>query len=42
LIVTDSAQEAVEAITEIAERSYGLTYGSRMKRRWIFGEREAA
>jgi len=42
LIVTDSAQEAVEAITEVAKRRFGLTYGSRMKRRWIFGEREAA
>lgn len=42
LIVTDSAQEAVEAITEVVKRHFGLTYGSRMKRRWIFGEREAA
>jgi len=42
LIVTDSATEAVEAITDVAKRRFGLTYGSRMKRRWIFGEREAA
>ena len=38
LIVTDSAEEAVEAITEIAKRAFGLTYGSRMRRRWFFGE----
>jgi uncharacterized protein (TIGR00730 family) len=38
-IVTDSAQEAVESITEIAKRAFGLTYGSRMRKRWFFGER---
>jgi uncharacterized protein (TIGR00730 family) len=37
-IVTDSAQDAVGAITEVARR-FGLTYGARMKRRWFFGER---
>ena len=42
LIVTDSAREAVEAITEVAKRRFGLTYGARMKRRWIFGEKEVA
>jgi len=25
----------------VAKRKFNLTYGSRMKRRWIFGEREA-
>jgi hypothetical protein len=40
LIVTDSPEEAVGAITEVAKRRFGLTYGTRMKRRWIFGERE--
>jgi uncharacterized protein (TIGR00730 family) len=39
-IVTDSAQEAVGSITEVAKRRFGLTYGSRMKRRWFFGERK--
>jgi uncharacterized protein (TIGR00730 family) len=39
-IITDSAQEAVGAITEVAKRRFGLTYGPRMKRRWFFGERE--
>ncbi len=38
-IVTDSAQEAVESITEVAKRAFGLTYGSRMRKRWFFGER---
>jgi predicted Rossmann-fold nucleotide-binding protein len=38
-IVTDSAQEAVASITEIAKRAFGLTYGSRMRKRWFFGER---
>ncbi|MGE5219646.1 MAG: TIGR00730 family Rossman fold protein [Chloroflexota bacterium] len=42
LIVTDSAQEAVAAITDVAKRRFGLTYGPRMKRRWFFGEREPA
>ena len=39
IIVTDSAEEAVQAITEVAKKNFNLTYGSRMKRRWIFGER---
>jgi hypothetical protein len=38
LIVTDSAQEAVEAITDVAKRRFNLTYGARMKRRWFLGE----
>jgi uncharacterized protein (TIGR00730 family) len=39
LIVTDSAEEAVRAITEVAQRRFHLTYGSRLKRRWLFGEK---
>ena len=42
LIVTDSAEEAVDSITEIAKRAFGLTYGSRMRRRWFFGERHSS
>ena len=42
LIVTDSAEEAVAAITEVAKRRFGLTYGPRLKRRWFLGEREPA
>ena len=41
LILTDSAQEAVKQITDIAMGQFGLCYGSRLKRRWFFGEREA-
>jgi uncharacterized protein (TIGR00730 family) len=40
LTVTDSAEEAVHVITDAAKRRFGMTYGSRMKRRWVFGERE--
>ena len=39
LIVTDSAETAVSSITGIAQRAFGLTYGSRMRKRCIFGER---
>ena len=39
LIVTDSAETAVLSITDIAKRAFGLTYGARMRKRWIFGER---
>ncbi len=39
IIVTDSAQEAVERITALAMAQFGLCYGARLKRRWIFGER---
>ena len=38
ITITDSADEAVQVITEVAKRRFGLTYGARMKRRWIFGE----
>jgi len=38
-IVTDSPEEAVASITEIAKRTFGLTYGSRMRKRWFLGER---
>src|SRR5262245_39363115 len=42
LIVTDSAHEAVLAITDVAKRRFNLTYGTRIKPRWIFGERKIA
>lgn len=42
LIITDSAQEAVQAITEIAMKQFGLTYPARIKRRWFFGEKKFA
>ena len=39
-IITDSPQQAVESITKIAKHAFGLTYGSRMRRRWFLGERQ--
>lgn len=36
--VTDSAEEAVGWVTEIAQRQFGLTYGPRAKPRWVFWE----
>jgi uncharacterized protein (TIGR00730 family) len=38
LVVTDSPEEAVQAVTAIALRQFGLTYGPRLRRRWLFGE----
>jgi uncharacterized protein (TIGR00730 family) len=34
LLVTDSAEEAVGVVTDIAMRQFGLTYGPRARRRW--------
>jgi uncharacterized protein (TIGR00730 family) len=36
--VTDSAEEAVASITDVAMHQFGLTYGPRLKRRWLLGE----
>jgi uncharacterized protein (TIGR00730 family) len=38
ITLTDSAQEAVESITDIAFQRFGLGYGPRLKRRWFLGE----
>jgi SOS response regulatory protein OraA/RecX len=38
ILVTDSADDAVEGIREVAMNRFGLTYGSAMKRRWYLGE----
>jgi uncharacterized protein (TIGR00730 family) len=38
ITVTDSAEEAVQSITEIALRQFGLTYGPRVRRRWFLWE----
>jgi uncharacterized protein (TIGR00730 family) len=38
LLVTDSPEEAVHVITDIAQRQFGLSYGPRPKRRWFFWE----
>ena len=38
ILLTDSAEEAVRSITDIAMIRFGLTYGPRLKRRWFLGE----
>jgi uncharacterized protein (TIGR00730 family) len=38
ILVTDSPEEAVQSITEVAMSRFGLTYGPRLKRRWFLGE----
>lgn len=38
MLVTDSAEEAVAAIADIAMHRFGLTYGARMKPHWLLGE----
>ena len=38
LLVTDSPEEAVTAVTEVALKQFGLTYGPKMKRRWFLWE----
>jgi uncharacterized protein (TIGR00730 family) len=38
IVVTDSPEEAVASITDIAMRRFGLTYGPRLKPHWILGE----
>jgi uncharacterized protein (TIGR00730 family) len=38
ILITDSAEEAVASVTEVGLRSFGLTYGPRIKRRWYLGE----
>ncbi len=36
--VTDSAEEAVASITDIAMHQFGLTYGPKLRRHWFLGE----
>jgi uncharacterized protein (TIGR00730 family) len=37
-IVTDSPEEAVKAITDVALNNFGLTYGARAKKNWFLWE----
>jgi predicted Rossmann-fold nucleotide-binding protein len=37
-VVSDSPEEAVAAITDVALGRFGLSYGSRARRRWYLGE----
>jgi uncharacterized protein (TIGR00730 family) len=41
-LVTDSPEEAVASITDIAMKRFRLTYGAQIKKRWILGERRMA
>jgi hypothetical protein len=38
IVVTDSAEEAVQLCTNAALHQFGLTYGPKLKRRWYLGE----
>jgi uncharacterized protein (TIGR00730 family) len=38
LLVTDSPEEAVRSVTEVALHQFGLTYGPHAKRRWYLWE----
>ena len=38
ILVTDSPEEAVHAVTQTAMTQFGLTYGPRLKPRWWLGE----
>jgi uncharacterized protein (TIGR00730 family) len=38
ILVTDSPEEAVQSITDVAMHQFGLTYGPKMKRRWFLWE----
>jgi uncharacterized protein (TIGR00730 family) len=38
ILVTDSAADAVQGVTEVAVKRFGLTYGPRFKRRWYLWE----
>jgi uncharacterized protein (TIGR00730 family) len=40
LQLTDSPEEAVEWVTSVAMRRFGLTYGPQVRRRWYLGECE--
>lgn len=38
VLVTDSAEEAVQLVHDAALRQFGLSYGPKIKRRWFLGE----
>jgi predicted Rossmann-fold nucleotide-binding protein len=38
ILVIDSPAEAVDAVTQIGMKQFGLTYGPRIKRRWWLRE----
>ncbi len=38
ILVTDSPEEAVASVTDTALERFGLTYGGKLRRRWLLGE----
>jgi uncharacterized protein (TIGR00730 family) len=38
ILVTDSAEQAVDSVRETAMRRFGLTYGPKLRRYWLLGE----
>ena len=38
ILLTDSAEEAVRSVTEVALPQFGLTYGPQVKRHWYLWE----
>jgi uncharacterized protein (TIGR00730 family) len=38
MVLTDSPAEAVDSITDVAMKCFGLTYGPRARRRWLLWE----
>jgi hypothetical protein len=38
ILVTDSAEEAVQLVRDAAMKQFGLTYGPKIKRRWFLWE----
>jgi uncharacterized protein (TIGR00730 family) len=38
IMLTDSAQQAVESVTEIALKQFGLSYAPKVKKRWLLWE----
>jgi uncharacterized protein (TIGR00730 family) len=38
ILVTDSAEDAVQGVTDVAMKRFGLTYGPQVKRRWYLWE----
>src|SRR5207244_10173603 len=38
VMLTDSAEQAVNSVTDIGLKRFGLTYGPKLRRRWWLGE----
>ena len=40
ILVTDSAEDAVEGVKDIAMKRFGLTYGPKLRRHWYLSCRD--